>query len=205
MIASHDSYTFLPPRRWWMRLFTWMWRTQDRNIVEQKKAGARYLDIRVRRNTRRGRKCRWGQLWRVCHGLVDLDMTFASLLEIDALMASHGFRYRLILERGDIHDRALFSDQLLKIAMSHSAVGDENQELLRFAAVKRNWEVILDMKDSIVDNSFTPFLSSNTLWQNIKRMWSFRTLSPRKWKMKHPTLIDDFVEESSTVFFYDFV
>lgn len=47
MIASHDTYTYLPPRHWWMRPFTWLWRTQDLNIDDQKTAGVSYLDIRM--------------------------------------------------------------------------------------------------------------------------------------------------------------
>ena len=48
LIGSHNSFTYLKPRKWWMRLFTIFAKCQSENIIKQYAAGARYFDLRVR-------------------------------------------------------------------------------------------------------------------------------------------------------------
>lgn len=48
ILASHNSWTYLPPKKWWMRLFNFVAKCQDKNIKQQYYNGARMFDLRVR-------------------------------------------------------------------------------------------------------------------------------------------------------------
>lgn len=48
MIASHNSWTFRRPVKWWMRLFNFMGRCQRKCIYDQIKSGATLFDLRIR-------------------------------------------------------------------------------------------------------------------------------------------------------------
>ena len=47
MLGSHNSFSYLTPTKWWMRLFTPWAKCQNKTIKEQYNAGVRYFDIRV--------------------------------------------------------------------------------------------------------------------------------------------------------------
>lgn len=47
-LASHNSWSYLPPKKWWMRPFSFVAKCQNKNIREQYKAGVRLFDLRVK-------------------------------------------------------------------------------------------------------------------------------------------------------------
>jgi hypothetical protein len=48
MIASHNSFTYLKPKKWWMRIGRFMAKCQSKTIQEQyEKYNARLFDLRV--------------------------------------------------------------------------------------------------------------------------------------------------------------
>lgn len=61
-IASHNSFTYLRPRRWYMRPFASMARCQRVDVIQQYNLGARLFDLRVRFYN--GSVC-------FCHGLME--------------------------------------------------------------------------------------------------------------------------------------
>lgn len=71
-LASHNSWSYLPPMKWWMRPFAFMAKCQSKNIREQYEAGVRLFDLRIRFD-----KCGRTIL---AHGLIEYD---ASGLEDD--------------------------------------------------------------------------------------------------------------------------
>ena len=89
MIGSHDSYTYLPPKKKIFKIFSFLWKTQNKSIYEQILLGVEYFDIRVKYEN---------GIWRLCHGLVDFNSTFTSLEEI--LKEFKDYKVRLILEKG---------------------------------------------------------------------------------------------------------
>lgn len=48
MIASHNSWTFRRPVKWWMRLLNFMGRCQSKCIHDQLKLGITLFDLRIR-------------------------------------------------------------------------------------------------------------------------------------------------------------
>lgn len=112
MIASHDSFTYLPATTCVAERLARLWRTQCDDIGTQYASGVRCFDIRVRRQRRH---------WRLCHGIVDLRMTFPSLDAICQWMASHAPKaiYRIVLERGSDKD---FREEARWLCQRHPAL-----------------------------------------------------------------------------------
>lgn len=70
-LASHNSFSYLPVRKWWMKPFAWMARCQRVTTYEQYKFGARVFDLRVRFD-KDGRVM-------PCHGLIEFQAGTNSL------------------------------------------------------------------------------------------------------------------------------
>lgn len=182
MIGTHDSYTFLPARKKLFEWFSFLWRTQVKSIAQQKEIGVTYFDVRVRRD---------GNVWRVCHGLVDFDLTFKSIGEIVSIFSV--YKVRIILEREGSED--LFREEVLKSASCLA---------LSFACIKSGWKVILDRDPHIFDYTYTPWLSGVSFWDNIKRFNFFSTI--KRWAKKHNPIINDILKKDSTnIYFMDYV
>lgn len=65
ILGSHNSWTFLRPRKWWMRLLAFTARCQRKSIIIQyKDYGVRCFDLRVRFD--------YGQLV-MAHGIIEYD------------------------------------------------------------------------------------------------------------------------------------
>lgn len=75
-IGSHNSFTYLKPRKWWMRLFTIFAKCQSKDIFEQYNIGARYFDLRFRFRD----KTIVSMV--VAHGLMEYDISICELLDI---------------------------------------------------------------------------------------------------------------------------
>ena len=48
ILGSHNSWSFLPPKKWWQRALAFTARCQRLNIKEQYNAGVRCFDLRLR-------------------------------------------------------------------------------------------------------------------------------------------------------------
>ena len=62
-LASHNTFTFLTPRTWWMRLLAFTARCQRVNFATQLDRGAQMFDIRVR--------FKGSGVPIICHGLIE--------------------------------------------------------------------------------------------------------------------------------------
>lgn len=184
MIGTHDSYTFLPARKKVFEWFSFLWRTQVKSITQQREIGVSYFDIRVRRD---------GNVWRVCHGLVDFDLTFMDIDSIVLRFAPYQNKIRIILERGGSED--LFEKEILEGASSYSA--------LSFACIKKGWKVILNRDPRIFDYTYIPWMSGMSFWKNIRRFNFFSTI--KKWARKHNPVVEDVLIRSNDVYFMDYV
>nr|DAI06237.1 MAG TPA: hypothetical protein [Crassvirales sp.] len=181
MIGTHDSYTFLPARSKLLEWFSFLWRTQVKNIAQQKEIGVSYFDIRVRRD---------GDIWRVCHGLVDFDLTFDSIEDIVNLYSL--YKIRVILERGNCEDK--FREEVLR---------SKSCPALSFACIKKKWKVLLNRDPNIFDYTYIPWLSDISFLDNIRRLGFFSTI--KKWAKKHNPIISSSMIKNDNVYFMDYV
>lgn len=91
-IASHNSFTYMSVRKWWMWPFVWMARCQKIDTFEQMALGTRLFDIRLRFD-------KDGNPF-ICHGLIEFKSP-ANMLDVflDGLQClGDDFYVRMVLE-----------------------------------------------------------------------------------------------------------
>jgi len=71
ILASHNSWTFLPPKTWWQKLLKFTARCQSLDIIGQYVTGATCFDLRIRWNAQ-------GELV-FAHGIIEYDYTAKQL------------------------------------------------------------------------------------------------------------------------------
>lgn len=76
-LGSHNSLTYLKPRKWWMYLYIPFAKCQSKTIEEQYEAGARYFDFRIRFDSKGPKNDII-----VAHGLMEYKLSGAKLYEI---------------------------------------------------------------------------------------------------------------------------
>ncbi len=186
MIGTHNSFTYqkatFKPYNW----FKFLWRCQTKTIEEQKEANVKYFDIRVKWDSK-------NNCWRTCHGIVSFDKTFNTLE--DVLNEFSDVYVRLILEKKNSTASVYFKSEIENLKDTHAC--------LVFACIKKDWEVVFDNDLSLIDYTYTPWLSGLSFWENIKRHNFFSTI--KKWAKKHNPDITEDVINSDRVYFMDCV
>lgn len=82
ILGSHNSWSYLPPRRWWMRPIAFMAKCQRVDIRKQYEQGVRCFDLRVRFNKH--------GLGIVAHGIVEYCHTASQIYEDLAWLNEQG-------------------------------------------------------------------------------------------------------------------
>lgn len=93
-LASHNTFTYLQPRRWWMRPFAFMARCQRVSWTAQVFGGVRLFDLRVRFADKNGSPV-------ICHGLMEYEGRVYDLLQAmnnSAYNLGEPFFVRVVLE-----------------------------------------------------------------------------------------------------------
>lgn len=132
ILASHNSWTYLSPKKWWMRLFAFAARCQQNDIRQQYHNGARMFDLRIRFDSY-GNKI-------MAHGLIEYpttnikkDLEFLQSLNEDIYI-------RIILETGkeNVYNENLFKEFCYNIK--------EKYNNIKFFGGRRkyDWKVIFD-------------------------------------------------------------
>lgn len=72
-LASHNSWTYLSPKKWWMKLLSFTAKCQNLNIYDQYKLGVRCFDLRVRFS-------KSGDMI-LAHGIIEYDYSEFNIVE----------------------------------------------------------------------------------------------------------------------------
>lgn len=104
ILATHNSFTYLKPKKWWMRLFRFCYRCQDKTIHQQYNDGVRYFDFRLAFDR--------NENFEVRHKLVPFKLDFCDFLDIIKMLNSKkDVVIRIVLERNKgIKDEERFKD-----------------------------------------------------------------------------------------------
>ena len=93
-LGSHNSFTYLPIKKWWMRPFAWIAKCQRIDIFSQFLLGVRLFDIRVRFNKKKEMV--------ICHGLMEYKFSKKDLYYTLGILQFYGDVYiRVILETSE--------------------------------------------------------------------------------------------------------
>lgn len=101
ILASHNSFSYLKPLRWWLRPFHFVARCQSENILSQHDCGARIFDLRVAFDKKHRP--------RLAHGLMTFKgSVYDNLAGLDALSAKQSagqpIQVRVLKERSGDSD-----------------------------------------------------------------------------------------------------
>ena len=193
MIGSHNSFTHLASDSSLNNKFTWLWRCQDKTVVEQYEAGVRFFDIRVKAIEKKGKL-----MWEACHGNAGLGKTFLSINAICTYVQKSlpGATFRLLLEKSGNEDK--FREDSLKAI-------EKFGDILLFVAIKSGWQVIYqsDKLPQIIDYCYVPWHSGDSFWTNIKN-FEFSTI--KKYAKEHnPEITQELIDDPNVIHFMDFV
>lgn len=198
MLGSHNSYTcYKAVNNNIYNSFTKYWRCQTKSIQEQYKAGVRFFDLRVRPEIIRvGSKDK--TMWRSCHGAVDVDNLFTTLSVACKQFKSMGddVKIRIVLEKGDADDVALFKTEAEKCVAKYS-------DIITQVVIKSGWQVLYeDWKGlSLIDYCYIPWNSAKSFWSNMR---NFAASTIEKWAKSHnPEITDDIINDKTVIHFMD--
>lgn len=111
-LASHNTMTYLPPTKWWMRLLKPIYKCQDLTIQEQYNKGVRVFDIRIRYDFA-------DYKWKFAHGIVFLKGEVTEVF--DLLNACKDCCIRIVLESNNdnILQSEFFKSLLCKLVVDY--------------------------------------------------------------------------------------
>jgi hypothetical protein len=93
ILGSHNSWSFLPLKHWWMRPFAFMARCQSKSIVQQyHQYGVRCFDLRIRMNRRELNHPI------ICHGYAEYDISRAEIMEYLSMINGFGDCYVRVIQ-----------------------------------------------------------------------------------------------------------
>jgi hypothetical protein len=167
-LASHNSWSYLPPTKWWMRLFSFVAKCQAKNIREQYEDGVRLFDLRIRFDE-------YGNLI-LAHGLTEYD---AIGLESDLRWLNNQLdvvHVQVVLEivNHDGWQGLIFSDWCMKVQRRY-----KNIVFLGFNR-KYDWKPLIDdkHKDLPIAGCFAS-APSDKWYSKINDLW------PWLWAKRH--------------------
>ncbi len=187
MIGSHDSFTYMEARSPLVNAFRGLWRTQDKSIEEQFRAGVRFFDIRLFRD---------GSKWRAAHGLAEFDAAYPTLLRAakDIAKRCPGCRFQIWLEKGTDEDWELFKSEAEKLKKQYPTALTQ--------LVRKNPEEVWYRSETYPEMEYLAF--REWTWKNVLKGL---VCSPiRRWAKRHnimPTAEQR--ADRGTVYFMDFV
>jgi hypothetical protein len=193
MLASHDSYTYLNAVNDVANTITRFWRCQTKSITEQYKAGVRFFDIRVFRDTNSNGK----KVWRTAHGFAELSKVYASLKAICVYFTASlkGCSMRIWLEKGTDEEWQEFITEIQPLI-------EKYPNLLQ--VVRKDPEVIYYE---------SPTYKKMTMKYYPFQDWSVKTVlanlfnSPIKdWAEKHnPEITQEMIDDKDTLYMMDYI
>lgn len=131
-LASHNTFTYLPVKQWYLKPFAFMGRCQSKDVVEQFDAGARLFDLRVSFSK--------GHV-QISHGLLDYKGDVFEILGLLNVLSSSPLYVRVILEKinnGFDYDR--FKAFCQKIEREYQNI------FFVSGRDKKRWEIIYPFK-----------------------------------------------------------
>lgn len=190
ILGSHNTMSYLPVAKWWMKPFNIFSKCQDLDIVKQLDLGIRHFDIRIRSNDK-------GE-WCFAHGLVEYSNEF-SIKDLLYFLHTYKCSVRIIYEdtftkhKNEVNSFILF---VRGIAQKYKN--------LSFIEIRRksNWKDLSQECGLVVNN-----------WPYIQKVSSmdgnwFTKLLPRLYaKLNNKRNIKKYIlnDESDAIMFSDFV
>lgn len=189
ILGSHNSMSYLKPAKWYMRLFNFVAKCQDYDIVKQHSLGVRCFDIRISIDDMF--RCKFA------HGLID----YKSEENIDSV-------FNTINQLGDCYVRVIFEcnrftkHKYQKYQCFKSILANHAHKYKNIKFFGGN------MKYSWYSDPIDNFIKAPTHVQRVGSMAKNKLYSifPRWYAKKHnKSTIDNIDKEVSKITFIDFI
>lgn len=195
ILGSHNSLSFLTPNKWWMKLFNFYYKTQDKNLVEQIKSGVHMFDIRVRFTT--------DGLVKICHNgweyknafviddFVNIILDTIRIHKID----DEKYYIRLVLETSETR----FGQELMFIDLGNCFKKMADENIVIFGGQRKfDWSrVIVTIPDYFVACPVSTMDKRCRWYEKICPRWFAKRMNKKTqilWeKEKHCIVAFDFV------------
>jgi hypothetical protein len=133
ILGTHNSWTYLKPRKWWMYLLRFTARCQDKDIYEQyTKYGVRSFDLRVRFD---------GDDFVISHGIIKYKITKEEILkQLDWLNEKGDVWVRYIHE---LRDEKTYTEERIVKFKEFGSYLEEKYPNIKFWCGRNlfNWEI----------------------------------------------------------------
>ena len=199
IFGSHNTMTYLRPKYWFMRLFGFAYKCQDKTLAEQIKSGVHSIDIRVRFRQNGGVY--------FCHGLYEskLELTVDNMVNFIVSQVKHGrvdnepIYVRIILEtyKEDAFQEYHFTN-FIKIFNLHlkGVYSDVNMSLYG-SYRKFDWKKLYtELPDNTTEEPISS-VASNARW--YEKVW------PRAYAKRMNEINLPIYDESKNIVIFDFV
>lgn len=182
-LASHNSLSYVKPKRWWEKLINFTAKCQLYDIETQYQKGVRLFDIRVRRDD----SLYGAYAAKSGHGLITYDESIIDVLYVlDSLSTKEDPVYiQLNLENRKWEEDKDFMwfEELFK-----ACAKDYSNLIFCGGYVKHPWRKIIDCEDPTIDQKnweFMDFTWQPTTKEKIKRFFAnLFHFSPKYWAKK---------------------
>lgn len=191
ILGTHNSNTYLKPRKWWMRLINFTSKCQKLTITEQLEHGVRYFDFRINYDENK-------RMIINCHGLVEYKSSVNAMVEdiIDFCARTEEH----------VHIRFVYDDTFIKRTYDNM-IYDLVKFSLYFFILDENisWELIIKSNwQKIAENGETPPFEIVDCFRNYR---GYKRIPwPQHWIKKHKNEIQQKINSSvdkDTVFLCD--
>lgn len=166
MLGSHNSATYLNPRKWWMKPFSWMAKCQNNTILNQIQLGATVFDFRIRLKGYIDPDNLINNV-RIVHGLVEYgnNYTFKSILDTLNSCNQNKSLYAIIVydkQYGGAKYYDFYEKLIKELVRIYSNID------FQFIDDKSTWNIIKDFE--------------NKTWTEEKVLyWKFSKKTPIPW------------------------
>lgn len=157
-IGSHNTLSYIKPKKWYLRPFHFMAKCQSKNYIEQyEKYGARLFDVRIWFD-------KYGKL-EVRHGIIAFNIDSNDLNEFFEYLNSKGDVYcRVILEEDNILKKNRNVEEIEDKFSKYCKHLEDTYKYITFFGGNRKFDFKVIYKFKAEDPRLLDYYSSTTSW-----------------------------------------
>ena len=200
-IGSHNSLSYIRPKKWWMRPFHFMARCQDIDFVDQYILGARVFDLRISFDRKYFGKVQ------VRHGAMEFDVPISLLNLFYYYLNSAGDCYlRVILEFNKEPKDIEYQEQKFR---TYCEQLENKYKHIKFFGGNRkyDWNVVYEFTNKDIPTLVDRYSSTTSLFKSDNKFLRIiDDLYPKLYaKLRNKKNFKEFDEGPNDYLFVDFV
>lgn len=166
MIGAHNTLSYFPPAKWWMKPFAFVFKCQNKSLSKLIAEGCTFFDIRVSYD-------RDDQMI-ASHGLARFNASIPMVIYFISQYAKSRPVVRLILENGNARQREYFKKQcaLLEAAFDNVKFIGGNY--------RKTWERLYEFSGDDIRDNIVQYVGSMQSWWGKLCPWLYARIYNRR-------------------------